>query len=87
MPNKVFTKIELQECAHNGEILSFIEFAWLKSYEVVAIAMAGPRWERGHCLHDYRHGKVSSRSIGVCYLKVIRKLHQAKVESTSSMAK
>lgn len=27
----------------NGEICSFIEFACLKSYEVVAIVMDGPR--------------------------------------------
>lgn len=41
MPNKILTKIELQECVCNGEMLSFIEFAWLKSYEVVAIVMVG----------------------------------------------
>lgn len=87
MPIKVLTKIELQECVCNGELLSFIEFACLKSYEIVAIVMAGPRWDRGRGLHDNRHGKVSGRSSGVCYLKVIRKLHRANVESTSFMAK
>lgn len=53
-------------CVCNGEILSFIEYAWLKSYEVVAIVMAGPRCDKGHCLHDNRHGEVLGRSSGVC---------------------